>query len=49
MRRGLTPAVRLMASKTEETSQKEERPEKGGPETLPDSPLLDVSDPVRRS
>src|SRR6266571_4743370 len=46
MRRGLTPAVRLMASKTEETSQKEERPEKGGPETLPDSPLLDVSDPA---
>jgi RNA polymerase primary sigma factor len=46
MRRGLTPAVRLMASKTEETSQKEERPEKEGPETLPDSPLLDLSDPT---
>src|SRR6516164_5494815 len=35
---------RLMASKTEETSQKEEMPEKEGPETLPDSPLLDLSD-----
>src|SRR6516225_6379107 len=35
---------RLMASKTEETPQKEEMPEKEGPETLPDSPLLDLSD-----
>src|SRR5262249_57951331 len=36
---------RLMASKTEETPQKEEMPEKEGPETLPDSPLLlDPSD-----
>jgi len=33
-----------MASKTEETPQKEEMPEKEGPETLPDSPLLDLSD-----
>src|SRR5215510_3872217 len=33
-----------MASKTEETPQKEEIPEKEGPETLPDSPLLDLSD-----
>jgi RNA polymerase primary sigma factor len=32
-----------MASKTEETQQKEEMPEKEGPETLPDSPLLDLS------
>jgi RNA polymerase primary sigma factor len=32
-----------MASKTEETPQKEEMPEKEGPETLPDSPLLDLS------
>src|SRR5262249_54875753 len=35
---------RLMASKTEETPQKKEMPEKEGPETLPDSPLLDLSD-----
>ena len=33
-----------MASKTEVTPQKEEVPEKEGPETPPDSPLLDVSD-----
>ena len=33
-----------MASKTEETSQKEEMPEMEGPETLPDSPLLGLSD-----
>src|SRR5258707_4114888 len=33
-----------MASKPEETPQKEEMPEKEGPETLPDSPLLDLSD-----
>jgi RNA polymerase primary sigma factor len=33
-----------MASKTEETPQKEEMPEKEGPETLSDSPLLDLSD-----
>src|SRR5215813_12910878 len=33
-----------MASKTEETPQKEEMPEKEAPETLPDSPLLDLSD-----
>jgi RNA polymerase primary sigma factor len=33
-----------MASKTEETPQKEEMPEKEGPETLPDSPRLDLSD-----
>jgi RNA polymerase primary sigma factor len=32
-----------MASKTEETPQKDEMPEKEGPETLPDSPLLDLS------
>ena len=37
---------RLMASKTEETPQKEEMPEKERPETLPDSPLLDLSDPA---
>src|SRR6516162_6747253 len=37
---------RLMASKTEETPQKEEMQEKEGPETLPDSPLLDLSDAV---
>jgi RNA polymerase primary sigma factor len=37
---------RLMASKTEETPQKEEMLEKDGPETLPDSPLLDLSDPA---
>jgi Sigma-70 factor, region 1.1 len=35
-----------MASKTEETLQKEEMLEKDGPETLPDSPLLDLSDPA---
>jgi Sigma-70 factor, region 1.1 len=35
-----------MASKTEETPQKEEMPEKEGPETLPDSPLLNLSDPA---
>src|SRR5262245_2585072 len=43
-----------MASKTEETPQKEEMPDKQkeemadkeGPETLPDSPLLDLSDAV---
>ena len=34
---------RLMASKTEETPQKEEMPEKEVPETLPDSPLLDLA------
>jgi RNA polymerase primary sigma factor len=34
-----------MASKTEETPQKEEMP-KEGPETLPDNPLLDLSDPA---
>src|SRR5262245_65810920 len=33
-----------MVSKTGETPQKEEMPEKDGPETLPDSPLLDRSD-----
>jgi RNA polymerase primary sigma factor len=33
-----------MASKTEETPQKEEMQEKEGPETLPDSPLFDPSD-----
>src|SRR5262249_14485539 len=33
-----------MASKTEETQQKEEMPEMEGPETLPDSPLLGLSD-----
>jgi RNA polymerase primary sigma factor len=33
-----------MASKTEETSQKEDVPEKEAPETAPDSPLLDLSD-----
>src|SRR6516165_9061876 len=37
---------KLMASKTEETPQKEEMLEKDGPETLPDSPLLDLSDPA---
>src|SRR5262245_25243840 len=36
----------LMASKTEETPQKEEMLDKDGPETLPDSPLLDLSDPA---
>ena len=35
-----------MASKTEETPQKEEMPEKDGPETLSDSPLRDLSDPA---
>jgi len=35
-----------MASKTEQTPQKEEMLEKDGPETLPDSPLLDLSDPA---
>jgi len=35
-----------MASKTEETPQKEEMLEKDGPETLPDRPLLDLSDPA---
>jgi RNA polymerase primary sigma factor len=34
----------LMASKAEVTPQKEEVPEKEGPETPPDSPLLDLSD-----
>src|SRR5262245_19810429 len=33
-----------MASKTQETSQKEEMLQKEGPETLPDSPLLGLSD-----
>src|SRR5262245_27955280 len=33
-----------MASTTEETPQKEEMPEKEGPETLPESPLLGLSD-----
>jgi RNA polymerase primary sigma factor len=33
-----------MASKPEVTPQKEEVPEKEGSETLPDSPLLDLSD-----
>src|SRR5437660_2912565 len=33
-----------MASKTKETPQKQAMPEKEGPETLPDSPLLDLSD-----
>jgi RNA polymerase primary sigma factor len=33
-----------MASKTEETPQKEEMPEMEGPETLPESPLLGLSD-----
>src|SRR5258708_36939020 len=35
---------RLMANKTEETPPKEEMPEKECPETLPDRPLLDLSD-----
>src|SRR5674476_322282 len=35
---------RLMASKTNATPQKEEVPKKEGPETSPDSPLLDLSD-----
>ena len=35
-----------MASKTEKTLQKEEMLEKDGPETLPDSPLLELSDPA---
>src|SRR5262249_34395212 len=33
-----------MASETEGTPTKEEMPEKEGPETLPDRPLLDLSD-----
>src|SRR5205809_7523548 len=33
-----------MASKTKETPQKEEMPEKEGRETLPDSPLVDLSE-----
>ena len=33
-----------MASKTKVTPQKEEMLEKQGPETPPDSPLLDLSD-----
>src|SRR6266853_3951746 len=33
-----------MASNIKTTPQKEEMPEKEGPETLPDSPLLDLSD-----
>src|SRR5262249_43917270 len=33
-----------MASNIKATPQKEEMPEKEGPETLPDSPLLDLSD-----
>src|SRR5262245_16003242 len=44
MRRGLRAGCELMASKIQETPQKEEIPEKEGPETLPDSPLLDLSD-----
>src|SRR6266700_1124851 len=46
IRRGLSAGLwRLMASKTDETPQKEEEemPEKEGPETLPDRPLLDLS------
>jgi Sigma-70 factor, region 1.1 len=39
---------RLMASKTEETPQKEEMLEMEGPETLPESPLLGLSDGVVR-
>src|SRR6266851_4577746 len=35
---------RFMASKTKVTPQKEEMLEKEGPETPPDSPLLDLSD-----
>jgi RNA polymerase primary sigma factor len=35
---------RFMASKTKVTPQKEEMLEKEGPETSPDSPLLDLSD-----
>src|SRR5438874_3352019 len=35
---------RFMASKTKVTPQKEEVPEKEGPETATDSPLLDLSD-----
>jgi RNA polymerase primary sigma factor len=35
---------RFMASKTKATRQKEEMLEKEGPETPPDSPLLDLSD-----
>src|SRR6184192_3516977 len=33
-----------MANKTKVTPQKDKVPEKEGPETLPDSPLLDLSD-----
>jgi RNA polymerase primary sigma factor len=33
-----------MASNIKTTPQKEEMPEKEGPETLPDSPLLDLPD-----
>jgi hypothetical protein len=33
-----------MASKTKMTRQKEKVPKKEGPETPPDSPLLDLSD-----
>ena len=33
-----------MATKTDATPQKDELPEKEGPETPPDSPLLDLSD-----
>src|SRR5262249_15709423 len=39
---------RLMTSKTEETPQKEEMKEKEGPESVPDSPLLDPSDAAVR-
>src|SRR5215467_11777820 len=35
-----------MASNIKTTPQKEEMPEKEGPETLSDSPLLDLSDPA---
>jgi hypothetical protein len=37
-----------MASKTKVTPQNEEVPEKEGPETPSDSPLLDLSDPGRQ-
>ena len=37
-----------MASKTEETPPKEEMLEKDCPKTLPDNPLLDLSDPAVR-
>jgi hypothetical protein len=36
-----------MARKTKVTPQKEEVPEKEGPETPPDSPLLDLSEAAR--